>query len=297
MTRKYQMSYKKDTLDNFLKKDIVEKIKVINNNFIKKIEINISNIIQKDIQINNFFIDINSLDKHENTQYLYSNNIEFLPSKIKSFLYLSDNFLSVFTDFLFGGNSSYENNRNLCIRKNLTYIENYINEKIVQLIIDTYCSICKKFFSINIKILNVKIVDRYEKKISLNETFITHYFNLKIKNIDIFFVILVPLSIFKGYSKNQITKKNRNLLSKEKIFKKNIFLKNIYDVKLNMIVRLLDFYITKHQFKNLSIGDVLEITCPDKVIGYIEKKPIFQCSYKKFNQKSVIFLEKIYSEK
>ncbi|WP_187151976.1 FliM/FliN family flagellar motor switch protein [Buchnera aphidicola] len=291
------MSYKKETLDNFLKKDIVEKIKVINNNFIKKIEIKISNIIQKDIQINNFFIDINSFDKHENTQYLYSNNIEFLPLKIKSFLYLSDNFLSVFTDFLFGGNSSYENNRNLCIRKNLTYIENYINEKIVQLIIDTYCSICKKFFSINIKILNVKIVDRYEKKISLNETFITHYFNLKIKNIDIFFVILVPLSIFKEYSKNQITKKNRNLLSKEKIFKKNIFLKNIHDVKLNMIVRLLDFYITEHQFKNLSIGDVLEITCPDKVIGYIEKKPIFQCSYKKFNQKSVIFLEKIYSEK
>lgn len=270
----------------------IEEIKIldkIHEDFIKEIIIYFSNFIKNEIKLNFFSIKINSYtDSDENIKYLFANEIEIVNSNEKSFIFFSDNLLSVFIDLLFGGNGT-------CIEKinktrKITYTEKIISQKILKLILNSYCKSFKKICSINIDSVQKKIFN-IKKNSLMNVNYITNYFNFSVNDIKIFLSILLPISIVKKNFQQQISSENnKKYLIKNTNIKKNIPSIDLYDIELDVITKLI--ILSKISYNSLSIGDVLIIENPDIVISYIEKTPIFLGSYKNFDKKSVVFFKK-----
>lgn len=282
---------KEQNLDKFLAQNEMTKLEKINEKFVKEIIIIFSSFIKSEIKLNFYTIKMNSYTNNDkNFKYLYSNSIKIKPLEKTSFIFFSPNLLSVFIDFLFGGNGVSTNRNN--IKNEITYTEDFINKKIVEFIINAYCKSCKDFLYIDIKFLNFNVIDLNKHCFDTNKFFITNYFNFNLNGIEIFLSILVPLSIIKQENKKIINSLNTNIPSQDTILKENVFIQNSYDIKLNVTVELIISSISKNKFNNLREGDVLTIENPEKVIAYIEKKPIFLGKHKVFNEKSIIFLEK-----
>ncbi|QCI16915.1 hypothetical protein D9V62_00400 [Buchnera aphidicola (Aphis helianthi)] len=280
---------KKEEILNILSVDRIKILEKINENFIKKTITYFSKFIKNHIKLNFFSIKVNSYtDNDTDIKYLFSNEIKISNSKEQSFIFFSDNLLSVFIDLLFGGNGNYIEKINK--ERNISYTEKIISEKLMKLICTAYCKAIKKFYSIDMKVINIKIVDI--KKLSyLNQNYITNYFNFSINNISIFFSILFPISIIeKNFQQINSLKVNKQSLIKNVNCRQDIAISNLYDVELDVIVKLI--MSSKVNCNSLSIGDILMIKSPEKVLAYIEKIPIFLGHYKNFDKKSVIFLKK-----
>ncbi|WP_295164829.1 FliM/FliN family flagellar motor switch protein [uncultured Buchnera sp.] len=288
----HKIIYKKEkNLDDFLTQSEITKLEKINQKFIKKIIMIFSTFIKSDIKLNFHTVKINSYTNDDkNFHYLYSNLIKIKPLERKSFIFFSPNLLSTFIDFLFGGKGNTINK--IDIKKEITYSEDFVNKKIVEFIIDTYCKSCKDFFYIDIKFLNFNIIDLKKNFFSTNNPFITNYFDFNLNGIKIFLSILIPLSTIKQKNKKILTSLDTNISLKSTIFKENIFIEHVYEIELDVIAELIISSIPKYKFDNLREGDVLLIEDPEKVIVHIEKKPVFLGKHKIFDEKSIIFLEK-----
>ncbi|QCI24736.1 flagellar motor switch protein FliM [Buchnera aphidicola (Rhopalosiphum padi)] len=295
LDNKHKIIYKREkNLDEFLTQSEIKKLEKINQKFIKKIIMIFSTFIKSDIELNFHTVKINSYTNDDkNFHYLYSNSLKIKPLEKKSFIFFSPNLLSVFIDFLFGGNGNTINK--IDIKKEITYSEDFVNKKIVEFIIDTYCKSCKDFFYIDIKFLNFNIIDLKKNFFSTNNPFITNYFDFNLNGIKVFFSILIPLSIIKQKNKKIITSLDTNISSKNTILKENIFIEHVCEIELDVIVELIISSVPKNKFDNLREGDVLLIENPEKVTAYIEKKPIFSGKHKIFDGKSIIFLENFFN--
>lgn len=286
---------KEQKLDIFLNRDEIKKIEKINKSFIKKIMISFSNLIRGDVKLNFNIIKINSYTNDDRKlRYLYSNSIKIKPFEKTSFIFFSSNLLSVFTDFLFGGNG--DSKYNIDIKKEITYTENFINQKIIKSIIDAYCESCKEIFYLNIEFIEFNIIDLNKHILYKNDIFITNYFNFSLNSINVFFSILIPLSIIKKKDQKKINSLETNICSKNITSKKNIIIKDSSNIILDICIKLIISPISKNQLDSLSEGDIFIIKNPEKIIGFIEKKPIFLGKHKVFNGKSVVFLEKFIEE-
>lgn len=279
----------KEEIHNILNIDEIKILETINEKFIKKIIIYFSNLVQNHVKLNFFSIKANSYtDNDRNIKYLFSNEIEILNLNKKSYIFFSDNFLSVFIDLLFGGNGTCT--EKITKQRNLTYTEEIIAQKILKLIFNAYCKSFKKFFSIDIKASHVKIFD-IEKNLFMKENYITNYFSLSVNDVEIFLSILFPLSIMKrNFQKTISSKNNKKSLIKNINADKNISIIDLYDIKLDLVSELI--ISSKIKYNSLSIGDVLLIDSPDKVIVSTQKTPIFLGKYKIFDEKLVVFLNK-----
>ncbi|CAL4318791.1 Flagellar motor switch protein FliM [Buchnera aphidicola (Protaphis terricola)] len=282
-------NFQKNNFYNILNLNEITLLKEVNKKFTKKAISYFSDLLKNNINLNYSSIKINSYTNHDrHTKYLFLNSIEILNLKKKSFILFSDNFLSVFTDFLFGGDGKSIDK--ITKTRDLTYTEEIISHKVLKLILKAYCQVLRKIFFIDLKILDMKIINI--KNFSFfKEKFITNYFNFNINHINVFLSILLPLSIIKKNFQKFASLDNTILKNKMlNIVKTDINLIDIYEVKLNIITKLI-LSSTVH-FHRFSIGDILEIKNPDQIIAYIDNKPIFLGHYKYFNKNLVVFMDK-----
>ncbi|QCI23647.1 flagellar motor switch protein FliM [Buchnera aphidicola (Macrosiphoniella sanborni)] len=278
-------------LKNFLQEDEVEILNKINHCFINDFISFLSNLIQKNIELVSCNFKIGTYDFNgrmiNNLQCF--NLLEISPYGEKSFIFFYNNFLSVIVDLLFGGIGDLKNKN-----KKTTHITNtdlIFNKKIIKFIASFFSNIYQKYFSTEVNFINKKIFFTNDiVNFNRNTIFLIKNFNLKIKNIDIFFDILIPKLIIQKININNHVQKNDYNNSIE-INKNNISFQDIYDVELDIITKIESFSISKDQLYNLSKGDILPIKKPDKIIGYIENQPVFFADYKRFNKQYIIFIE------
>lgn len=292
---KSKKAYQRENhLNDFLKEDEIKILENINRYFSKKIIIDLSNFIKKNVKICSYSIKIESFANYnrKNIKNIsVFNSIETLPFKNQFFLTFSSNFLSVIIDLLFGGHGDLTKNPR---KKNIiTSTESLINKKITNFIISAFSNILKKFFSLDIKFINIKFfLDFKQSYFNSNEMFLINCFSFYIDNIEVYFSFIVPLSIIKKINKKKLilTNSYQDICLKKNIFNKISF-EDIYNVKLNMIFKINDISITYDKICNLSVGDIFLINKPEKIIGFLENKPIFFGKYKRFNEQYIVFIE------
>ncbi|QCI19662.1 MAG: FliM/FliN family flagellar motor switch protein [Buchnera aphidicola (Brevicoryne brassicae)] len=289
---KFKKIYQRENnLNNFLKEDEIEILENINQYFSKKIIVDFSNFVKKNVKIFSYSMKIESLSNYNRTNISFFNSIEVLPFKNQFFLTFSSNFLSVIIDLLFGGHGDLTENFD---RHNaITSTELLINKKITNWIISSFSNVFKKFFSLDIKFINVKIfLDLKKPCFNSNEMFLINCFNFYIDDIEVYFSFLIPLSIIKKINEKKIisTNNDQNLCLKNNVIN-NIVFEDIYNVELEIIFKINNISIPHDKIYNLSVGDVFLINKPDKIIGFLENQPIFFGKYKRFNEQSIIFIE------
>ncbi|WP_343154321.1 hypothetical protein RJT32_00400 [Buchnera aphidicola (Aphis aurantii)] len=279
----------KEKINNILSINDIKILEKINKKFSNKIIVHFSDFIKHHTKLNFFSININTYTHNDKyIKYLLFNEIEILNSKKRSFIFFSDNLLSVLIDLLFGGNGISTEKINKV--RNITYIEKITTQKMLKLILNVYCLFFKQYFSIDLNIINTKIF-KIEKLFFQKENYISNYFDFSINGINVFFSILLPISIIKKKFKEIIFNKiDKKSLIKNINLQKNIPIINLYNIELDIIVKLITLVKTK--YNSLSIGDVLMVENPNKVISWIEKIPMFFGCYKNFDEKSVVFLRK-----
>lgn len=279
---------KNEEIQHILNADQIKTLEKINEQFIKKIITSFSNLIKNNVQFNFVSIKINTYtDNDKDIKYLFSNIIEMINLDKQSYIFFSDNLLSVCIDLLFGGNGTYI--EKMTKKRKITYTEKIISQQIIKLIFSAYFKSCKNFFSVDIKNFGIKIFD-IKTDIFIKEDYITNYFNFSINGIEIFLSILLPLTIVqKEFQKINTLENNGKSLINNMDNAKNLPMFDLYDVKLDIIINLI--ISSEVKYNHLSIGDVLIIDNPDQIIAYIKKIPIFFGYYKNVNQKSVVFLK------
>ncbi|QCI20822.1 flagellar motor switch protein FliM [Buchnera aphidicola (Hyperomyzus lactucae)] len=291
--KRQQVYQKEKNLFNFLQEDEIKILEKINNCFIHQFVIDCSNFIKSNIKLVSCGMKVESYNSNKKSikNFNYCNLIEILPYKKQSFIIFSCNFLSVIIDLLFGGKGNFQNKTHIKIDVNST--EFFIHKKIINLIINILSSIYNKYFSSEISLIDTKIViNSKEPNFDSNEIFLITSFNLHINNVEVFFSTLIPLSILKKINKNAFVSINNEQKYIKKKDESKISLNNIHDIILNIEARINNVSIPYDKFYTLSVGDILPIENPNKVIGYIENKPIFIGKYKRFHEQKIVFIEK-----
>lgn len=289
------IEYKKSTkenLHNFLNKSQIEILEKINKEFSKKILIKFSSFLKSDIKLNFCTINKNThINSDKNFEFLYCNSIKILPSEEESFIFFSSNLLSIFINFLFGGNNNFIQEVN--IDRKMTYTENCINKKIIKLIVDTYYSTCRDFFSFDVEFIKCQIINLKQYNVYSNDSFITNFFSFSFNEIQMFLSILLPIKIINHNNEKKINSIEKNIYSKKKFLTNNVSIKSVYDIELDVIVELFFSPTIEVNCNKLSKGDILVLKDPKKIIGMIEKKPIFLGQHKICNNRSLVFLEEL----
>ncbi|CAL4326142.1 flagellar motor switch protein FliN [Buchnera aphidicola] len=283
--------YREKKINNLFEKDEIKILEDINDCFIKQIITDFSIFLKKDINVifHNTKIELDNNSNIKNFRCI--NLIEIFPYKNQSFITFSSSFFSVIIDLLFGGNGDIQDKKNQAI--DMTSTELWINKKITTLIIECLSKIYKNFFSLEIKFIKIKVlIDLKKVDFNSSELFVISSFYFKVNNKKIFFSILVPISIIKNLSRKKLISIHNNQELDIGINVLNSFsFKNLYNVELEIISKIIDLSISYKELRNLSVGDVLSIQKPDKIIGCIENKSIFFGKYKRFNAQSIIFIE------
>ncbi|QIE01835.1 FliM/FliN family flagellar motor switch protein [Buchnera aphidicola] len=282
---------KNNNLKNFLQEDEIQILENINQYFIKNFISFFSKLIKNQIQLieYNFKIESYNFDNIVKKHIECFNIIEISPRQDNALIIFYNHFLSYTLDLLFGGFGKIT--KTITKSKDITNTNVFINTKIITFITNLLSNIYTKYFCTEINFIYKKLFfDNKTYKIDSKTIFLTNNFNFMINNITLSFDILIPKSIISQINlKKNILLKNHNNVYK----KKNKFsLEDIKDVELNIIARMISTTISKDKFDNLSVGDVLPIHQPDKIIGYLENQPIFFGKYKSFNKKYIVFIEK-----
>ncbi|WP_422667538.1 FliM/FliN family flagellar motor switch protein [Buchnera aphidicola] len=282
---------KKKIFNNDIFKEKIEILKEINNIFINEFIKKISNFINIEIKFISFcLIEESDLDEINIKKVLtYFNTIEILPIKSQLYAIFPTNILFFIIDILFGGNIQNLHNDNKNFEKNST--ELLINHKIICFLIESYSYAWKKFFSIEMNCISVKKNTDF-KKDYLNDKNIPviYKFFFKINDIIFYFYLISPMTILnKLHKKKNLSPNNYTNVSKKISYPLSIEM--IKNVKLKIIAQLEDFSISEQKICNLSVGDILEINNPKKVIAYIENIPVLSGDYKLFYEKSCIIIK------
>ncbi|QCI21971.1 flagellar motor switch protein FliN [Buchnera aphidicola] len=292
---KFNKFYQRDqNLNSFLKKDEIEILENINTYFAKKVIINFSTFIKKNVRISSHSMKIESLLKfnRKNIKDIsLFNSIKVLPFKHQFFLTYCSNFFSIIIDLLFGSDSHAIETYNK--KNNITSTELLISKQITNIINNSLSNTFKKFFALDIKFINEKILLNFKQScFNSNEMFLINFFNLSIDNIELYFYFLMPLSIIKIINETKLFKINndKNISPKQDIIN-NIVFEDIHNIELDIFFKINDISISYNKFLTLSVGDVFLIENPDRIIGFLENKPIFFAKYKRFNEQSIVFIE------
>ncbi|CAL4318593.1 FliM/FliN family flagellar motor switch protein [Buchnera aphidicola] len=299
------MNQRNHTIDQFSQfyqkdetvKDIfyIEKINIfknINSVFINQMIKEISFLTNQNIYLSSYSmkigLDNDSIKMIESLTYF--NLIEILPYKNQLYTVFSSSMLFIIIDILFGGNNKHIN----CKNKNvdITSTEVFVNQKLIELFKKAYSDAWKNFFSIDINLIDIKKnKDLNKSNFFLQEKIIIHRFLLKMNQIRFYFCVLTPISILNLFNKNKYLF-FKNSIPKCTLSAKPISIKNISYIKFNIIVQLMDFSVSEKNIFTLSVGDVLSIDNPKKIIAYIDNKPIFLGYYAELHKKSCIIIEK-----
>lgn len=284
--------YQRDSnLQQFLQEDVIQIFENINDRFINNFVDFFANLIKNKIELieYNFKIDFYNFQNIFKKNVKCYNLIEISPYQNKSFIIFYNNFLSVTLDFLFGGAGTFATK--IKNTQEITDTDLFINKKIITFITNFLSKIYQKHVCKEINFIDRKIFfNNKTHHVDLNMMFLINNFNFKVNNIEFSFDILIPESIISKINVNKTILMNddNNIDNKTN----NFSLKDIENVELNIIARMISMKISKDKFHNLSVGDILPINQPDKIIGYIENQPIFFGDYKGFNKQSIIFIEK-----
>jgi flagellar motor switch protein FliM len=272
----------------FLKEDEINILENFNDFFGKKIKKDLIFLTKKNIQIFSHSIQIKSLLHYKKINIGTSNLIQILPFKNKSFITFSVNFLSVIIDLLFGGrgNAVYKSDE----KNKMTSAELCIVQKIINFILSNLNHSIKEFFSSDITFIDARMMlDCNTPVFESNEMYLINCFDLNIDGIEVFFNVLIPFFAIKTLNKKSLffNKKPKISNNVNGLFS----LKDIYDVKLDIVTKITDISMPYDKFCALSVGDVLPLKKPDQVIGVLDNKPIFFGNYQRFNQQNVVFVE------
>ncbi|WP_284443264.1 FliM/FliN family flagellar motor switch protein [Buchnera aphidicola] len=281
-------------LHNPLKEYEIKILEDINNCFTEKFIKFFSSFTQNSMKLTFCNTKIGSCDPNKkiikNLRCL--NLVEILPYKYQSFIIFSDDFLSIIIDILFGGGGSFTDK----IKKitDITSTETFINKKIIEFITTSFSKIYKKYFLTEMNFINKKtFFDFKQSNFNANTVFLINYFNFNVNNLEVFFNILIPISILKHINKKIVISKNnshKNICIEKNIENKLSF-NDIYNVELNIISKIIGISVSYNKIYNLLAGDVLLIEKPDKITGFVEDQAIFLGSYKRFNEQSIVFIE------
>ncbi|WP_261979274.1 FliM/FliN family flagellar motor switch protein [Buchnera aphidicola] len=285
---------RKNNLKNFLTEYEIKLLKTINNCFIDQCTKFFSNFIKSSVRLVSCNMHIGSFnfDKKIIQNLRSLNLIEILPYKKQCFVIFPHNFLSFIIDILFGGQGFFSNTTKKIT--DITSTESLINIKIIKFITNSFTKIYKKYFSPEINFINTKtFYDIKKSNFDSNTVFLINYFSFQINNVEFFFNILIPISILKHINKNIVcsTSDNHANINLEENIVNRVSLNDIYDVKLNIISKIIGISISHDKISNLSIGDILSIQKPNKIVGFIEDQEVFLGNYKRFNEQSIVFIE------
>ncbi|QCI22542.1 FliM/FliN family flagellar motor switch protein [Buchnera aphidicola] len=281
-------------LHNHLKEHEIKILEDINNCFIKKFIKFFSSFTQNSIKLVFCNTKIGSCNSNKkiikNLRCL--NLVEILPYKYQSFIIFSDEFLSIIIDILFGGGGGFKDKTKRIT--DITSTETLINKKIIDFITTSFSKIYRQNFLTEINFINKKtFFDFKQSNFNINTVFLINFFNFNINSTEVFFNILIPISIFKHINEKIFLSKNnyhKNICI-EKNIENKISLNDIHNVELNITSKIIGISVSYNKLYNLSVGDVLLIEKPDKITGFIEDQAIFWGSYKRFNEQSIVFIE------
>ncbi|AHG60287.1 flagellar motor switch protein FliN [Buchnera aphidicola] len=278
-------------INNFFGENEIQVLEDITNYFIKKIIIDFSNFLKNKIELVSYNINIEFYNENNIKNFSCLNLLETSPENNKFFVIFSSRFLSVMIDLLFGGHSHYiDKIRNI---EDITSSEFSLNKKIITFITERFSYTYEKFFSRKIKFINTQVfTDLKAFNYNLNELLVITSFNFKVNNTKMFFSILSSLSTIKQLNRKTAistnTKKDKNV---ESNILSTISFSDMYDIKLDIIARIINISISYNEFYNLSIGSILLMEKPDKIIAFIGNKSVFYGNYKRFNEQSIIFID------
>ncbi|QIQ41693.1 MAG: flagellar motor switch protein FliM [Buchnera aphidicola (Microlophium carnosum)] len=293
---KFKKVYERENnLKHSLKEYEIKILEDINDGLVEHFITFFSNLTKKNIKLISYNTRIGSCYANENIvkNLRCLNLIEILPYNNQSFIIFSDNFLSIVIDILFGGkDNSINNNKKIT---HITSAEIFINKKIIKFITSSLTRIYKKYFLKEITFINTKtFFDIKQFDFDLNRVFLIHYFNFTINNIEVFFNILIPISILKHIDKKIVLSMSGNYKNthiEEKNTKNSISFNDIYNVELNIKSKIVGISISYDKIYNLSVGDILPIKKPNKITAFIKDQAIFFGDYKTFNEQSIVFIE------
>ncbi|WP_343128662.1 FliM/FliN family flagellar motor switch protein [Buchnera aphidicola (Kurisakia onigurumii)] len=288
-----------DTKKNILLKNFLcynpeidfNKIKNLSN-FFKKIGIEISTHIQKklikffeieiltnykNIEINNHLY--NSIKKKTiyNLSFTYFEN-----QKNYILIYLPVNFTHYIINKLFGFKKNKENIKN----KNENYINSittkHFNKKIIILITKKIIYFLQKKILLNMNILYFKFFTNKKEIYNdiINKNIVKISFELIIDDWKEILYCEIPF-IFIKFLKNKKKNIPINNIFDEK--NKSISVKNINNVKIEIIAKLTNIRTSFSKISNLSIGDIIPIKKPKKIIFFLENKPILNGNLINYN--------------
>jgi len=286
---------RENDLNHFLKEDEIKILENINNFFVNEFIEFFSSFIKKRVKLISYKMTLGSYDPDRRIikNSIYFNLIEILPYKKQSFIIFPYNFLSFIIDLLFGGYGTVvDNNKKI---RDVTSTEFLINKRIIKFITNSFSNIYKKYFISEINFTSTRtFYDLKKSNFDFSKVFLINRFDFNLNNVEVFFEILIPKSIFKYMNKKMVPSVNSNHKNThiEKNIKKGISFNDIYSVEIKIIAKMIGISISREELYKLSIGDVLTIKKPDKIIGFIEDKPIFLGDAKRFNEQSVVFIEK-----
>jgi len=286
---------RENNLNHSLKEEEIKILENINNFFVNEFINFFSSFIKKRVKLISYKMSLGSYDPDRKIikNLIYLNLIEILPYKNQSFIIFPYDFLSFIIDLLFGGHGSIVDKKKQM--KEITSTEFLINKKIIKFITNSFSNIYKKYFTSEINFINTRtFFDLKKSNFNFSKVYLINRFNFNLDDVEVFFDILVPKSIFKymNHKTGLSVKSNNKNTCIEKNIKQNISFNDIHSVEIKIIAKITDISISREELYKLSIGDVLSIKKPDKIIGFIEDKPIFLGDVKRFNEQSVVFIEK-----
>ncbi|XBC44439.1 MAG: FliM/FliN family flagellar motor switch protein [Buchnera aphidicola (Schlechtendalia peitan)] len=253
-------------------------------------------------------IDINFNVKLKKFELVQSSNYKdiFLNSRfINSFhitssletgiINFSENIILSIIDILFGGiNLHYLSENNF---RKLTISEMNIMKKILNIIQEIYSFSWKQKFNIDIEMSCFKLINESDviKIFSKNPIFLSTIFQIKFGNVSGLLNIGLPLIFIKSL-KNTLMNQNINNNCNNKTGLEIITLPMLYDVKINLNVKLVDFSLLLSRILKLKIGDIIPIRTPeDDIIAYTNNIPVLVGKYKTYRKKHAFLLKSFFN--
>ncbi|XBC39304.1 MAG: hypothetical protein U0T63_00360 [Buchnera aphidicola (Nurudea shiraii)] len=202
----------------------------------------------------------------------------------------SDKIIESIIDVLFGGKNILQD----CSNNSYT-LKKYdvkIIEKIIDIIKKSYCMSWKKKHGIDIEFSNFRLVEKahLDSIIPNNSIFLFTIFKIKCGNKLGFLNISLSFSFIKKF-KNELLEKHKNKIFFEKKHVDKISLKMIYNLKINLDVKLVGLSLLLSKISFLKIGDIIFINTPENALAFSNNIPVISGKYKMYKNKYVFFVK------
>ncbi|CAL4042212.1 Flagellar motor switch protein FliM [Buchnera aphidicola (Anoecia corni)] len=276
-------------IDCYMIKNTIILLDKIHLLFLNKIQQSLKKIFDSEINVQ-----LNKVEVHTDDRLITSLNPKRSINKIKLENDLGIVFLSfplkittLMINSLLKNDYAYSENCNT--PRKLTKAHVFMQKKFLLIVKEAYeyswknfyHSIEQQFFSKNAHKTLYYPPHNEKQKLQINIIF-----NLTLNYTQIKLSIIIPYYTFKNINNYLSFKKQKQLINSN-ISNINI-LSMLKNVNLNLSIRSIENLIPLNTVKNISIGDIIPINNPEKVIVQTEKVPIFSGNYGIKNEKIVI---------